>query len=49
MKEDPISQMYKCRSFKVTQTKKKILMKKKIIYLHLKHFCDQTDYVDLSY
>lgn len=49
MKEDLISQKYKCRSFKVTQTKKKILMKKKIIYLHLKHFCDQTDNVDLSY
>lgn len=28
MKEDPISQMYKCRSFKVTQTKKKIIIKK---------------------
>lgn len=27
MKEDPISQMYKCRSFKVTQ--KKIIMKNK--------------------
>lgn len=49
MKEDPISQMYKCRSFKVTQTKKNNTYEKKIIYLHLKHFCDQTDYVDLSY
>lgn len=48
MKEDLISQMYKCRSFKVTQTKKKYY-EKKIIYLHLKHFCDQTDSVDLSY
>lgn len=49
MKEDLISQMYKCRSFKVTQTKKKNNYKKKIIFLHLKHFCDQTDNVDLSY
>lgn len=29
MKEDLISQMYKCRSFKVTQTKEKKNMKKK--------------------
>lgn len=29
MKEDPISQMYKCRSFKVTQTKKKNTYEKK--------------------
>lgn len=48
MKEDLISQMYKCRSFKVTQTKEKKIMKKKI-FLHLKQFCDQTDNVDLSY
>lgn len=49
MKEDLISQMYKCRSFKVTQTKEKKNMKKKIIFLHLKHVCDQTDNADLSY
>lgn len=49
MKEDLISQKYKCRSFKVTQTKEKNNYEKKIIFLYLSHFCDQTDNVDLSY